>query len=198
MKDDLSQERLHELLDYDPETGVFKWAKSRPGVRQGATAGSVSKKLGYIVIGVDRENYFAHRLAWLWMTGSFPSEEIDHRDGVRTNNRFSNLRSANKSENAQNRKQMVSNKSGLTGVCWDSVNLKWLAQIMIDGQSFSLGRYTDKQDAHCAYLLAKSKLHLFQPTLRDDFPRPVAVGGKREWIESEIAAWEAQRVEARI
>lgn len=95
--------QLKELLHYNPETGVFTWARSvGQRARIGRVAGSKVPS-GYIKISVSKRVYSAHRLAWLYMTGSWPENEIDHVDNNPSNNAFSNLRAATKSQNAQNR-----------------------------------------------------------------------------------------------
>lgn len=163
---DVSFERLRELLDYDPETGVFVWrqAPSRK-IRIGSAAGSLSKHLGYWMIGIDKIPRYAHHLAFLWMTGGWPAFGVDHRDGDRTNNRWANLRLANQSQNLQNAPHWGHNTSGHIGVGQRDYGA-WRATITIDGQYHHIGTYSTFEAARDAYLTAKAKLHTFQPTLR--------------------------------
>lgn len=97
----ISAEYLRSLLDYDPNTGVFRRRVARKGVSVGDEPG-YEDHIGYRRISIDRKNYLAHRLAWLWMTGEWPELDIDHRDGCPANNRWSNLRQATKSQNLMN------------------------------------------------------------------------------------------------
>jgi hypothetical protein len=158
--------RLKELLHYDPTTGVFTALVSRGAIRQGAVVGSLTN-CGYLAIRVDYKPYLAHRLAWFYVNGCWP-DDIDHRDGVRTNNAYSNLRSCTRAENMQNLPATgkQENTSGHLGVYWDSKNMKWKAQIGVDGKKKSLGRYVDLPDAVAAYTAAKAKLHTFNPGAR--------------------------------
>lgn len=154
----LTQARLRELLDYNPGTGVFTWKVSRKGVRQaGAVAGDMNRR-GYWRIGVDRRRYIASVLAWLYMTGEWPTQDIDHKDGVRHHNWWSNLRQVSRSANNQNqRRAKRDNKSGYLGV---SPNRKrWAASIIADGAKHHLGTFDTPQQAHAAYVSAKRRLH---------------------------------------
>jgi hypothetical protein len=112
----LTQERLKQLLHYDPETGVFTWAVGRKKAARNAVAGGLSDR-GYFVIGVDGVRHRAHRLAWLYMHGAYP-EQIDHENHVRSDNRLCNLRATNNAENHKNISKPVNNKSGVVGVSW--------------------------------------------------------------------------------
>lgn len=155
-----TQARLHKLLSYDAETGVFVWLS---GKRAGRVAGCKAKD-GYTIIRVDGQNLYAHRLAWVHATGSWPDAFIDHRDGVRWNNALSNLRPATSIENAQNRPANRNNKSGLLGV--STLGGKYVAQIQVAGRHFLLGVRKDPIEAHNLYLAAKARLHPFQPEMR--------------------------------
>ena len=152
----LTAERLRELLRYDPETGSFVRLVTRGGSRSGATVGCLNA-LGYSVIMVDYRLYTAHRLAWLYMTGEWPPHEIDHADMDRANNRWSNLRSATKSENMSNIGIPASNTSGLKGVV-KSGN-RWVAQIKKNKKLHYLGSHGSPEEASRAYLAAAAELH---------------------------------------
>lgn len=113
----LTQERLKELLEYNPETGTFIWLippKNNPRML-GKTAGSTSKR-GYVQISIDNKLWFAHRLAFLYMEGRLPRECIDHIDVNPSNNIWSNLRECTSSENKLNRGAMSNSKLGIKGV----------------------------------------------------------------------------------
>ncbi|WP_426418192.1 HNH endonuclease signature motif containing protein [Bradyrhizobium genosp. A] len=146
----LTGSRLEQLLTYDPETGIFRWRGGHKRVRAGALAGTIDKD-GYVIICIDQKLYRAHRLAWLWMTGEWPAEEIDHRDTVKSNNRFKNLREANDEQNAHNRP-----KRGFT---FDNRRSAYVAQINVGGRHFHLGQFTTPDEATAAYNAAAEDLH---------------------------------------
>lgn len=146
----ITQSRLKELLHYDPETGSFTWLVQKFRGDKGATAGC-NIGHGYWKIGIDRKRYYAHHLAWLYMTGEWPVGVIDHRDGDALNNRWANLRLADKSLNAANMRTPKSNTSGRKGVTWLRREKKWLAQIKVNGRRRALGYFDDKDEAAAAY-----------------------------------------------
>lgn len=151
----LTQERLRETLSYDKDTGLFTWVKpQRRTDRLGQTAGFDVN--GYVGICIGLKKYMAHRLAWLYVTGEWPSDEIDHRNRVRSDNRFDNLRSATHHKNTFNQ-SLRKNISGVTGVAWDAVNEKWRAHISPNGKMISLGRHIELSDAVSARRLAEAK-----------------------------------------
>jgi hypothetical protein len=155
-KSDLTAESLRGSLAYDPATGEFRWKMSTPSRREGQEAGSINGG-GYRVIGIGGRLYYAHRLAWLYMTGSWPENLIDHVDMVCSNNRWDNLRSATVSENLCNRGAPKNNTSGLKGVSKRSEG--WGAFIAMDGSHKSLGLYPTKEAAHEAYCREAERLH---------------------------------------
>lgn len=143
----LTQDRLKELLDYDKETGAFTRRVTR-GWRAtaGSTAGTI--KNGYVLIRIDGVKYSAHRLAFLYITGEFPPKHIDHKNGDRSDNRFTNLRHASRSLN--NRNVRAYGTSGIRGVHWNRASNKWHAQIKIDGKSRHIGSFTTEKEAAAA------------------------------------------------
>lgn len=155
----LTQDELKSQLNYDTETGFFTW-KIRKAIRTkiGSIAGSL--KNGYIYIKINDRSYRAHRLAWLYVYGEFPEEQIDHINGVRDDNRLANLRLVNNSQNQQNIFNKKSNNtSGYRGVSFEKNEGKFRAEIMINGNSIFLGRFDDAISASNAYLKAKRKHH---------------------------------------
>lgn len=164
-KSGLTQDRLKELFSYDDKTGLFTWLVSFGHAKAGRVAGAVGPH-GYRYIGVDAGFYKAHQLAWLYVTGEYPRAEIDHIDGNRDNNSFSNLRQALRQENMQNKKIYASNKSGFAGVWFHKQTNKWAASIQVAGSRKHLGLFDSPEAASAAYVMAKAKLHTFQPTLR--------------------------------
>jgi HNH endonuclease len=145
----LTAERLREVLDYNPETGVFTWKMSHGnGVKAGNVAGRNAGR-GYRQISVDKKLYGEHRLAFLFMTGEFPPQFVDHIDCDPSNNRWRNLRSATLSQNGANRRLNTNNKVGLKGVKFNRG--KFVATIKKDGKMTHLGRFATADAAHKAY-----------------------------------------------
>ena len=145
----LTVERLKEALMYESDTGIFRWRviRSQNG-RAGNIAGS-KKVNGYIDICIDRMLYKAHRLAWFYMTGKWPSEGLDHINTDRTDNRWANLRLANKSQNEANSPRNKANTSGFKGV--SRKRNKWQAGIKKDYVRYNLGSFATPEEAHQAY-----------------------------------------------
>lgn len=162
----LTQARLKELLHYNPDTGVFtRLVATSNFIKVGDIAGA-SHNRGYICISVHSKPYLAHRLAWLYMTGQFPSKQIDHVNGVRNDNRFINLRQCTQYENDQNRVSRKNTTSKYIGVSWNNERRKWRATININGKQKHLGRFETEEEALSAYIEAKAKIHTFNPVAR--------------------------------
>ncbi len=160
----LTAKRLRELLSYDPLTGIFtRLVATSRRIRVGDTAGCKNPN-GYIEFSVENKLYKAHRLAWLYATGEWPTHEIDHRNGIRDDNRLCNLRAATKSENLQNVTQDSGNKAGVVGV--SPHKGRWKVRIQHNKQGHYLGLFSTTEEAHAAYLAKKAELHTFQPTPR--------------------------------
>ncbi len=156
----LTAEKVRELLDYDPETGAIHWRVSvNNRVKVGVLAGW-KRPDGYLQIRIDGKLYKAHRLALLIINGTWPTDQVDHINGVRDDNRITNLREASRSLNQQNQMRPRSdNTSGYLGVSWNSACKSFMARIMIQGKLLYLGSFTDPAEAHQAYLTAKRQLH---------------------------------------
>ena len=148
-------ERLRELFSYDPVIGVLRWRVKCRQMMPGDIAGRIDAN-GYISIGVDRETYYAHRIIWCMQTGSDPVNDVEHRDTVKSNNAWLNLRPATISQNRANIGLTVANKSGFKGVCWNAKRQKWCASIGKDGKRYHLGYFDAIEDA-CAAYLAKAR-----------------------------------------
>lgn len=154
----LTAQRLRELIAYDPETGLFTNRAARKKIQIGDPAGGVDKSTGYIVIGMDRESYYGHRLAYLYMTGEWPAELVDHKDGIKTNNAWSNLRPATRRINQENQRHATKiSASGLLGA-YRKRN-KWQSAIQVKGKIIRLGTFDTALQAHTAYVKAKRELH---------------------------------------
>lgn len=161
MTEELTQARLRELLDYDPATGLFV-RRAVEGLQErwhDKPAGYVLR--GYLVITVDGRKYRAHRLAWLYIHGKWPEQEIDHRDGNKLNNRIANLRDVSHTVNGENRRQGEANGTGggLIGASWFKARNKWMAQITVNRKQRYLGLFDTAEEAHAAYVQAKRQLH---------------------------------------
>lgn len=147
----LTQKRVKELLDYDPETGLLTWKVNKGrGAKVGGKAGSNCIN-GYLYVGIDSKRLLIHRVVWLWYYGYFPENEIDHINRVRTDNRICNLREVSRSCNSHNSCVPMSNTSGIKGV--GSYKKGFRAYIEILG-SFKLLRSTKDFTEAVAHRLA--------------------------------------------
>lgn len=154
----LTAERLRELLHYEPETGIFRGRVTSGGRLAGDVAGYCSHS-GYVEIRVDRRPYYAHRLAWLYVYGIWPSGGIDHRNQIKHDNRIDNLREATGSQNGANTGKRIDNTSGFKGVSWSKQSRRWQAHIRSHGRSKYLGLFDTPEEAHAAYVEAAHCLH---------------------------------------
>jgi hypothetical protein len=146
----LTRERLISLLSYDKETGVFRWIFSKGAKKAGSIAGTIRHdRTGntYRQIYIDYKPYPEHRLAWLYMTGEFPKDQTDHIDGNTLNNKISNLRDVDNSENQKNSSIGSNNTSGVMGVSWSGTRKKWIAYISVNGVRKTLGSFEDIEKA---------------------------------------------------
>jgi hypothetical protein len=146
----ITQSELKSLLHYSPDTGVFTWVVRRSGIKANGIAGSIHHT-GYIHIKVKSKLYAAHRLAWLYIHGSFPVDGIDHINGVRNDNRIINLRPATKAENGFNQGMASHNSSGYKGVSWHKRTKKWFARCNVNGKTCFIGCFDRPEDASLAY-----------------------------------------------
>ena len=148
---ELTLARLKALLHYDPETGAFTWVKARPRCRIGGRAGTVYS-CGYEYLWIDKARYLSHRVAWLYMTGRWPEHEIDHKDRIRSNNKFANLRELSASHNHF---RIISKRT--RGV--SAVRGRYRAKIGVNGKEFHLGYFSDEASASDAYMRAAEKFY---------------------------------------
>ena len=156
MTPELTRAEVSELLSYEPESGVFRWKVDRRRVKAGDVVGS--DRGGYSVIDVNGRQYLAHRLAFLLMTGEWPAEDVDHINGVKDDNRWSNLRAVSRRINMQNlRAAQKNSKTGLLGVTKHQG--RYMASIEVSGQRKFIGYFDCPHVAHAAYVAAKRIHH---------------------------------------
>lgn len=155
----LTFDRVNEVLEYDPVTGIFRWKiKLSDRAPIGKIAGGHSIR-GHWRIRIDGHYYFAHRLAWLLMTGVWPSVEIDHDNRIRDNNRWVNLREATHSQNHANCGLRSDNTTGYKGVMLCKQKQKYHAVVVKNGKRHHAGYFDDPVLASIAYLAKAKELH---------------------------------------
>lgn len=154
----LTAARLRTLLKYSAQSGIFRWrVRASLSIKAGDAAGTLTKD-GYLRFMIGSRRYLAHRLAWFYITGSWPKQDIDHKNGIRNDNRFSNLREGSRKLNCENRRKANKNSIlGLLGV--SAANEKFVARIGYNGKRVHLGRFHSPELAHAAYVIAKRQYH---------------------------------------
>lgn len=157
-KTDLTAQRLRELVTYNPETGIFDSLNLRRCGRKSASGLLGWSDGPYWRLCLDGRRQWAHRLAFLYMTGELPHYDVDHIDGNGANNRWSNLRDVPTYVNVQNIKQVSANKAGFTGV-ESTASGTFQARISTRGFRLNLGTFPTKEEARDAYATAKRKIH---------------------------------------
>lgn len=160
---------LRQLLDYDPETGILTWKKrdasvmnpkyvDRWNTRWAGVKISSQDKDGYIYLRFNEHRLLAHRVAWAMTYSDWPENHIDHINGIRTDNRISNLRDVSRQENNRNASLRSDNASGVVGVSWDKARMKWVARIK-SGDAYKFLGYFDSKDDAVAARKAADQLH---------------------------------------
>lgn len=172
---DLTHAEISKLLKYEPETGKLFWLPRTPGMftvgkcpaeqacnvwnsRYANTEAFTANAHGYRIGKIYDRTHRAHRVIWLLSHKEWPDGQIDHINGVRSDNRIENLRSVTQAENGKNQRKRRNNTSGVFGVAWDKHNRKWRAVIHNDGKSMFLGQFDDISDAAEARKSAERKL----------------------------------------
>lgn len=144
-----SQSEVRELFCYSPSSGFIYWRSSRNSKKAGEIAGRIDSN-GYAKVYYRRCSLPVHRLIWLYMTGEMGSFEIDHINGIKSDNRWENLRAVTRSENMKNTSLRSDNKSGYPGVSWNTKDKRWIARICVGGARKSLGSFKSVEDAIAA------------------------------------------------
>lgn len=148
----ITQQELKELLDYNPETGIFTWKNASK--RKAGT----SMYSGYIRLNVNKKQYLAHRLIWLYVYGYFP-KYVDHINMNRSDNRLCNLREATNTQNQYNKKLTKRNTSGIKGVSWFERDKNWRARLHVSGKLIHLGYFDSIEEAKKIITEYRNKLH---------------------------------------
>jgi len=156
----ITQEILKSSLSYNKDAGLFTWRYAKKGTAKGSFAGCVNS-LGYTFIGINKNRYLGHRLAWLYIHGKWPDNCIDHINGNRSDNRIDNLRDVTHLENHKNRRMNTNNTSGSTGITWRKDLCRWCARIYVNGKQIYLGFFENKLDAINARKKADNKYNIF-------------------------------------
>lgn len=152
----ISHDEIKSILSYNKETGIFTWNKKVSAhVFKGDVAGTLDNK-GYRRIGINKTYVRAHRLAWFYVYGFWPSGQIDHINRLRDDNRISNLRDVSPLVNSRNRTSSI-NKFGVIGVSWCNKSNKFYSRITVNGKTKCLGYYRSMLDAACSRKSAENK-----------------------------------------
>lgn len=156
----ITADQVKEILHYCPETGIFRWRKKMSICTKVGDVAGCARSDGYVRVQIAGHKYLSARLAWLYMTGQWPAHGVDHIDGDRTNNRWSNLRDVPQSVNMQNQRRARSdNSTGLLGAHRHSNGRGFTSTIIVRGKRHHLGSFQTAEAAHAAYIEAKRRMH---------------------------------------
>jgi hypothetical protein len=154
----LDADRLRALVVYDPLTGLFTRRIAVANQHVGDSVGCLGKR-GYLVANIDGKIQYLHRLAWLYMTGVWPSRKVDHRNRVRTDNRWGNLRTATDAQNASNTARRKPSNTGVLGVYFCTRTQKYVAEVRHAGKRVLCKRFALLADAEAAAVFTRDKYH---------------------------------------
>lgn len=154
----VTYEKLRSVLEYNPDTGIFIWKKNISSrALKGNIAGTYAD--GYSNITIDKHIYRAHRLVWLYCFQEWPSEHLDHINGIKNDNRLDNLREASNIENSYNIKAHKDSSTGIKGIYFNKANNNYRAQIRYNGKTISLGSFKTPEEASLAYNIKAKEIH---------------------------------------
>lgn len=156
----ITQARLHELLNYDPETGVFTWKVNRRGTARAGTVAGTPHNAGYLTIRVDRTPYLAHRLAWVYVHGDLPDDlEVDHKNLIKTDNRIDNLRAVTHALNMINTPSRRTSTTGIKNVSFHKHTGTWRVTMPVHGKRRDIGYFRDIELAEFVAYEAREFYH---------------------------------------
>lgn len=147
---------LKLLFSYDPDTGAIHWIAKGKGMIKKKAAGTLLHS-GYLGICVGSKRWQAHRIAWALHNDQWPKDQIDHINGIKTDNRICNLREATNSQNGKNLKLSKANKTGIAGVCWSERYQNYRSYIKVDHKQKYLGTFKTLDEASKARHEAEDK-----------------------------------------
>ena len=155
----LLQTELKKMFLYEPETGFLRWRDARSNVIKNSKAGCKNNE-GYLLVTINSKSHRVHRVIWIYVFGYIPDGfHMDHISGNKADNRLSNLRLANESQNQQNRPAPQNNTSGYRGVTWHKQAGKWMARICLDRKRVCLGLFETAEEAYEAYKLKAYEIY---------------------------------------
>lgn len=157
-REGIAADNIRLYLSYNADTGVFTWTKSPSNCVTAGNVAGVRRKDGYVKINFKNKAYLAHRLAWWYVHGEFPTDILDHIDRDKSNNKITNLRVSSKIKNAQNIN--VNNTRAVSGLAGAfKARTAWSSKLKIGDTLIRLGTFKTPEDAHKAYMKAKQELH---------------------------------------
>lgn len=157
--DTLTASDVRRMFRYDPSTGVLTWAVNPcRNLKSGLRAGWLDS-YGYRAVSIAGSHYLEHRIIWLWVTGEWPSTNLDHINCQRDDNRWCNLREATQAQNTRNSRLFKTNRSGVKGVCYSKRDRKWRAKLLFNGKEYHVGLFDELEDAAVAIREKRTALH---------------------------------------
>ena len=164
LNDPLTADYLRTVLDYYPRTGLFfwRWREGLIGSTNARYAGRVAGQpdaAGYIRIDINSRHYLAHRLAWFYVRGCWPSDQLDHINENKSDNRIANLRESNHGPNNVRSKPMKNNQSGVVGIYRTKNGARWVAHVGYERGKLYLGTFATIEEAKAARDKAARRLH---------------------------------------